>query len=185
MKTRTIYLTLAAFALSVSAGAPRAHAADSVVSVRKSLQTIYNKSSIALKQKDADGACDMYDPDCTIYTSTGETADVNSMRDALGQVLGIFQKMSDSTLIKSCTIANTDGTESAKVTILDVKNAVIFTPKGKRLLLKDIIARRDYWEKTDDGWKIKQSRVLSDNGYINGKHLDSVDPSDIQEEYGN
>jgi hypothetical protein len=154
--------------------------ADTVAQVKKSLQVSYNKAASAFGHKDADGAMAMYDPDCTIYTTTGESADLLAVRDVLEKMIDVFQKTSETTHITKCTVENHDGVESAKVMVSDVKNAVIFSPQGKRFNLKDVITRRDYWEKTDDGWKIKQSRVLSDIGSVNGKRVKTVDPSDFQ-----
>ena len=153
--------------------------ADTAAGVRKSLQSLYGKSAQAFQHKDADAACAMYDPDCTIYTQNGDAAGLVAVRDILGKMLDVFQKVSESTTIRSCTIASKDGVESAKVSVVDVKNAVIFTPQGKRLAVRDVITRRDYWEKTEDGWKIKQSRILSDTGSINGKKV--KDPTDYDE----
>jgi hypothetical protein len=159
-------------------GATSVHA-DSVAAVKKSLQTLYHQSSQAFGHKDADGACAMYDPDCTIYTSTGDTAGLDSVRDLLGKILGVFQKVSETITVKSCSVASSDGTESAKIGLSDIRTEVIFSPQGKKYLVKDVMTRRDYWEKGDDGWKIKQSRILSDIPYINGKRAESVDPSDF------
>jgi len=165
--------------MSMTVVAASVHA-ESVATVRKSLQSTYNKSTQAYQRKDADAACEMYDPDCTIYVQNGDSAGLVSVRDMLGKMMDLFQKISETTNIKSCSIANKDGVESARVSVTDIKYAVIFTPHGKRLAVKDVMARRDYWEKTDDGWKIKQSRILSDVGTVNGKRIDSIDELDLR-----
>jgi len=153
--------------------------ADSTAAVRKSIQGDYNKSALAFGHKDVDGSVDMYDPDCSIYLQNGDAADIMAVRDVLGKMFEVFQKESESTSIKTCTVSTKDGVESAKAMVADVKSAVVFTPQGKRLAIRDVITRRDYWEKTDDGWKIKQSRIISDIGFVNGKKMTTFDPSDL------
>jgi len=156
-------------------------AGDSTAAVRKSIQGDYNKSAHAFAHKDVDGAVGMYDPDCSIYLQNGDAADMMSVRDVLGRMFEVFQKESETTSIKSCTVSTKEGVESAKTMVADVKSAVVFTPQGQRLAIRDIITRRDYWEKTDDGWKIKQSRIISDVGFVNGKKLTTFDPSDLNQ----
>ena len=155
--------------------------AESAAVVRKSIQGDYNKSAQAFAHKDVDGAVGMYDPDCSIYLQNGDAADMMSVRDVLGKMFEVFQKESETTSIKSCAVSTKEGVESAKAMVADVKSAVVFTPQGKRLAIRDVITRRDYWEKTDDGWKIKQSRIISDIGFVNGKKMTTFDPSDLNE----
>lgn len=174
LSIRTIYAAAALCGLLSSLSTAPAHA-DSVAAVKKTLQTLYNQSAAAFVRKDADGVYDMYDPDCTVYSTKGEQVSLVDLRDVTGKLLNIFQKMTETEHIKSMTLGNTDGTQNAKVLLSYVMHAVIFTPQGKRITTSDVMVRRDYWEKTDDGWKIKQSRILSDVTSLNGKHVDMSD----------
>ncbi|MGI4788222.1 MAG: hypothetical protein ACRYFS_05165 [Janthinobacterium lividum] len=144
--------------LGLTFSAPATHAAAKTVSpTQHEIQAVYNKINAALAQKDIDTAMD-YDADgCEYYDAKGHLRDTVDGRQDLVKLIEYIDVLKQTTVITSFTGTNSEATVTVKShTIAYTSNGV--TGRAARVVGDDV--DRDYWVKTDDGWRRKRSREI-------------------------
>lgn len=150
---------VAAFALwtAVPAFAGPAAAKAVVPSARREIQAIYHEIDAAIDQKNADTAFDYDADDCEYYDKKGNLLAEGSGRQEAVDVLDKVDTAHETTVITSFTGSDTDATVTTKGhVVLSLSNNI--NGRAAKISFDDI--SRDYWVKTDDGWKRKRSREL-------------------------
>jgi hypothetical protein len=143
-----------AVCLAPSAGA----ASDKVPTTQQELQGIYNKINEAVAQKNVDGVFDYDTPDHTITDKKGHVYEASDGRQELQDMMNLVDTAKSTSIIKSIASTDTDAT-------VVVKDHFIFMisnrPTGRTAKIVGEGVSRDYWMKTDEGWRRKKTRILS------------------------
>ena len=142
-------------AVPATAGPGAAKAA--VPPARREIQAIYNKIDAAIDQKDVDTAFDYDADDCKYYDKKGRLLEEGSRRQEVVDMLDQVDTVKEITVITSFTGSDTEATVTAKthVVLIASNNA---NGRAIKIAFDDI--SRDYWVKSDDGWKRKRSREI-------------------------
>lgn len=147
-----------ALALAVCLGHPADAAPGKTSTTQQQLQAIYNKINAAAAQKNVDGVFDYDAPDHTTTDQKGHVHEASDGRQELQDAMDIMDSVKGTTTIKSITSTDTDAT-------VVVKDHYIFTisnrSTGRTAKVVGDDVSRDYWVKTDDGWRRKKTRILS------------------------
>ena len=125
---------------------------------QQELQAIYNKINAAAAQKDVDGVFDYNASDYVTTNTKGRTHDASDGRQELQDVMSAVDMVQGTTSIKTFTGTATD----AAVTVKDHYVFIASNQSTRRTIkfASDDVSR-DYWVKTDDGWRRKRTRILS------------------------
>jgi hypothetical protein len=146
-----------ALGLAIPAAAGPGAAKTAAPSARREIQAIYRKIDAAIDQKDADTAFDYDADDCQYYDKKGHLLAEGSGRQEAVDVLDTVNTAKETTVITSFTGSDTDATATTKGhVVLSISNNI--NGRAAKISFDDI--SRDYWVKTDDGWKRKRSREL-------------------------
>jgi hypothetical protein len=148
---------MGAAALALGLAIPAAAGPSAAPSARRQIQAIYRKIDLAIDQKDADTAFDYDADDCQYYDKKGHLLAEGSGRQEAVDVLDTVNTAKETTVITSFTGSDTDATVTTKGhVVLSLSNNI--NGRAAKISFDDI--SRDYWVKTDDGWKRKRSREI-------------------------
>lgn len=147
-------LALIAFALILPAAAKPAAAPPAA---RREIQAIYNKIDAALSRKDVDTVADYDAEDCEYFNKRGRRLDAGSGRQALIDLLDNVDSVKRTTTITSFTATDADATVMVRDHVVSAA-ANRITGRAVRVVSEEVF--RDYWVKTDDGWKRKRTREI-------------------------
>ena len=127
-------------------------------SARRELQAIYNQINAAAAQKDVDGVFNYDAPDYSTVDPKGHVFEGSYGRQELQDLMNAVDTVKGTTTIKSYTGTDTDAT-------VVVKDHYVFLASnlatGRMIKLSGDDLSRDYWVKTEDGWRRKRTRILS------------------------
>jgi len=144
--------------LSGCLGLPAEAAPGKTPTTQQQLQAIYNKINAAAAQKNVDGVFDYDSLDHTTTDIKGHVHEASDGRQELQNVMDMMDSVKSTTTIKSITSTETDAT-------VVVKDHFIFTisnrSTGRTAKIVGDDVSRDYWVKTDEGWRRKKTRILS------------------------
>ncbi len=160
---RTLTLTfLTAFCLCLclaATGRPTPKApARPISQAQREIQAIYNQIDAALGRKDVDTAFDFNTEDSEFYDKNGHPQDVTDARQELVQLFGDLDTYKRKSVIVNFSGGDTDATVTVRYhSYQSVANAI----SGRSAQVVTDETYRDYWVKTDDGWRRKRSRSLS------------------------
>lgn len=130
-------------------------AKTTVPSARREIQAIYNKIDAALARKDVDTVADFNTDDCAFYGPNGKLLSSDGGRQELVDLLENIDTFQRTAVITSFTGTNAEATVTVKDhTVQATKNNI----NGRAIKLVTDEVFREYWIKTDDGWKRKRSR---------------------------
>ena len=124
---------------------------------RREIQAIYHQIDAALDRKDIDTVCDYDAEDCEYFNKKGRRLDTGGGRQALVDLLEKVDSVKRTTTITSFTATDTDATVTVKDHVV-VSAANTVTGRAIRAASDEVF--RDYWVKTDDGWKRKRTREI-------------------------
>lgn len=132
-------------------------------STRREIQAVYSKIDAALDRKDIDTALDYDDADCQYYNRKGHLEEEGSGRQGLEDLVEIV----DSIRVTTKILSFSGTSDEATVTVRNHAEARASNTVNGRALhgVSDQIVR-DYWVRTDDGWRRKRCRVLQSHGII-------------------
>lgn len=148
---------LLCFTLPAAAQPPAAPAA------RREIQAIYSKIDAALARKDIDTALDYDADDCEFYNRRGKLEDAGGGRQELEDLVEKVDTVRVTTKILSFTGTSAEATVTVKNhTVAGASNSI--TGRAAKGIADQV--SRDYWVKTDDGWRRKRSRLLQSKGVL-------------------
>ena len=132
-------------------------------STRREIQAIYNKIDAALARKDIDTASDYDADDCQFYDRKGHLREEGSGRQALEDLAEELDTIHETTKILSFTGTATEATVTVKShATAGASNRI----NGRAIKAVFDEVSRDYWVKTDDGWRRKRSRLIQGHGAL-------------------
>lgn len=136
---------------------PAGAAPTAVPSARREIQQAYNKIDAALGRKDVDTAFDYDAEDCQYYDKKGHLLEDGSGRQQTIDLLNQVDALKETDVITSFTGSEAGATVTVK------EHAQVFlanTVTGRAARIAADAVFRDYWVKTDDGWRRKRSREI-------------------------
>lgn len=164
-QVRTLLILPLIFCLSLPVPA-KPHgkpAAKSVSPAQREIQEIYNQINAAAAKKDVDGVFDFNTDDYTLVDTKGQVHDASDGRQEMEDAMGVLDTVKGISLIQSFTETETDAT-------VTVKDRMVVTAanhiNGRSIKLTESDISRDYWVKTDDGWRRKRTRIISGKGIL-------------------
>ena len=142
---------------AVPAAAEPSTARAAMPSARREIQATYNKIDAAIDRKDVDTAFDYDADDCQYYNKKGQLMEEGSGRQEVVDLLEKVDTVKETTVITGFAGSDADAVVTAKahVVLAAANNA---NGRATKIAFDDI--SRDYWVKTDDGWKRKRSREI-------------------------
>jgi ketosteroid isomerase-like protein len=133
-----------------------------VPSARREIQAAYNSIDAALARKDIDTALDYDADDCQFYDRKGRQVDTGG-RQELEDLMEKVDTVRETTKILSITGTSTEATVVVKThTVAGASNRI--NGRAAKGVFDEVA--RDYWIKTDAGWRRKRSRVLQSKGTL-------------------
>lgn len=130
---------------------------------RREIQAAYNKIDAALARKDIDTALDYDADDCEFYNRKGHLMEAGGGRQELEDLAEKVDTIQETTKILSFTGTSTEATVTVKThTVAGASNRI--NGRAAKGIFDEVA--RDYWVKTDDGWRRKRSRVLQSRGAL-------------------
>ena len=163
-KKKTVRITTA----KTDAGKADAAKADAV---KQTIQSLYDDQNTAIVGGDIDGAMIPYAED-GIFLNDLKGTESQGLAGVRRGWLGLMnmprQKVTTATTtIKEITVNK--AYNGATVLTLDHSDLAGTTKSGKAFITGIEMLTRHFWAKTDDGWRIKQERILSVDTFLNGK----------------
>ncbi len=132
-------------------------------SSRHEIQAAYNKIDAALAQKDIDTALDFNADDCEFYDRKGRLLESGGGRQALVDLVEKVDTIRRTTKILSFAGTSGDATVTVKCHVIAGASSSI-TGRAAKGISDDVF--RDYWVKTDDGWRRKRTRILQSKSVL-------------------
>lgn len=132
-------------------------------SARREIQAAYNKIDAALARKDIDTALDYDTDDCEFYNRKGQLMDAGGGRQELEDLVEKVDTVQETTKILSFMGTSTEATVTVRShTVARASNRI--NGRAAKGIFDEVA--RDYWVKTDDGWRRKRSRMLQSKGAL-------------------
>ncbi len=142
---------------AIPAGAGPGAAKTAAPSARREIQAIYNQIDAALARKDVDAVADFNTDDCEFYGPNGKLIASDGGRQEVVDLLENIDVFQRRAVITSFSGSETEATVTVKDhTVQATKNNI--NGRAIRLVADEVF--REYWIKTDDGWKRKRSREI-------------------------
>ena len=149
---------LGAAALALWTAAAAAAGSSAAPSARREIQQAYNRIDAALARKDVDTVADFDTDDCEFYGVKGQLLSSGGGRQELVDLLANIDTFRRTAVIISFAGAGTEAIVTVKDhTLQETANSI----NGRAIKLVTDEVFREYWIKTDDGWKRKRSRELT------------------------
>ncbi len=127
------------------------------------IQTNYDRINAAFVRKDVKGATAYFTPDYVSINPKGEKQNLEAFRSHYNTVLNRFniKLTSNKTTIKDLTVSPTG---------IDV--SIVQQTEGTIAGFNKIVisqTSKNFWLKTPQGWRLKQSNILTNQTTFNGK----------------
>ena len=163
--TKNSLVSTALIVGSIVAIAP-AHA-DNNSKIQPLIQTNYNQINAAFVRKDIKGATALFTPDYVSINPEGEKQTLSEFRDHYNNLFTRFniKLTSNQATIKNINV-NTSGLDVA----IEQKTEGTIAGFNKIIINQ---TSRDLWLKTPQGWRLKQSKILTSQTTFNGKTFKS------------
>lgn len=142
--------------------------ADAPGEARRVLQSAYAAMDAGLGRKDTEAAFTFYAPACVFVTRGGKQRTLENEQDSIMAVIDTLQTVRSDTRIITLTLAGDGATVTAS-------HHITATGIGRKThrpaRLDSYETRREFWEKGDEGWRVKRSRALTERLTFNGKRV--------------
>jgi hypothetical protein len=137
--------------------------AESKAALLPIIQTNYDRINAAFVRKDVKGATSYFTPDYVSINSKGEKQNLEQFRSHYNTVLNRFsiKLTSNKTTIKDLAVSPTG---------IDV--SIVQQTEGTIAGFNKIVisqTSKNFWLKTPQGWRLKQSTILTNQTTFNGK----------------
>jgi SnoaL-like domain len=163
--TKSSLISTALLSVAIATIAPAS--ADNNSKIQPLLQTNYDRINAAFVRKDIQGATALFTPDYVNINPEGEKKTLAQFRDHYNN---LFNRFNIKLTSNKATIKNINASASS----LDVAIAqkTEGTIAGSNKIIIDQTSR-DSWLKTPQGWRLKQSKILTSQTTFNGKTFKS------------
>lgn len=160
----TIWSAAAVLGLGVmlaGTGAGAAPKSGGTDGVRRELQGQCDRYAQAIRKKDADAAMGITADDFSLKTR-GHTLDREKAQQALKSRLGQFNLSTRSRISARVSRVKLTGDGAEATTSVSIP-LVLKDRRGRKSTGTQVTTSREVWTKTDEGWRVKRSEVLSDS----------------------
>ena len=163
--TKETFLTTALITVAIVTIAPAR--AELSTKIQPAIQSNYNQINAAFVRKDMNAATALFTPDYVSISPEGEKKTLVEFREHYNNLFGRFniKLTSNKATIKNIAV-NPTGIDVA----LEQKTEA--TVAGASKIVIDQTSR-DSWLKTPQGWRLKQSKILTSQITFNGKSFKS------------
>ena len=138
--------------------------------VQQVIQSAYNDEDTATMDHDLDGVLLPYAED-TLFISDVQGTEGTGLAFARQGWVALYklpQKLTAAVhQIKKITVSKTN--TGATILVMQQFTLSGTTKSGIPYEMKNDEMIRHYWGKTEDGWRIKQERILSSDSFLNGR----------------
>ena len=159
-----LFVPCAALTMGVHAasGVPKSSPA---VEAKRSIQAAYDKSNAALNDKDVDAVFASCAPDFVVIDLDGHQENLDTERQAVGQMFQVAQSLENTTEVQSVTLQGGGAVVSIREhQVLQMTNP---TTQEQVVVTSNNICR-DYWAHTTLGWQEKRTRVVASHHDVQG-----------------
>jgi SnoaL-like domain len=163
--TKSPILSTALLSVAIATILP-AHA-DSNSRFQPIIQTNYNQINAAFIRKDIKGATALFTPDYVSINPEGEKQTLAEFRDHYNN---LFTRFNIKLTSNKATIKNIDIKGSGLDVAIEQKTEGTIAGFNKIVINQ---TSRDSWLKTPQGWRLKQSKILTSQTTFNGKTFKS------------
>ena len=128
----------------------------------KQVRAAYAEMDQAMIAKDVQKGMSNYAPDAVVMDAKNKPMSLSALQSGLQMLFSAATSVQSTTTVSSVEAKGQGITAStsSKVTLTNAQGTIESTSTS-----------RDYWEKVNGTWKIKRSRVLSDQTLLNGRPL--------------
>jgi ketosteroid isomerase-like protein len=159
--TKYLGLTTALISVAIVAIAPAF--AETNSKIQPVIQTNYNQINAAFVRKDIKGATALFTPDYVSINPEGEKKTLAEFREHYNN---LFTRFNIKLTSNKATIKNIDVNPSGIDVAIEQKTEG--TVAGTNKIVIDQTSK-DSWLKTPQGWRLKQSKILTSQTTFNGQ----------------
>jgi len=131
--------------------------------VQPVIQTNYNQINAAFIRQDIKGATALFTPDYILINPEGEKQTLAEFREHYGN---LFTRFNVKLISNKATIKNIDVNASGIDVAIEQKTEGTIAGFNKIVINQ---TSRDLWLKTPQGWRLKQSKILTSQITFNGQ----------------
>ncbi len=154
---------LSALLVSAAVTAIQPARAETKATIQPAIQTSYNKINAAFVRKDVKAATAYFTPDYISINAKGEQKNLEEFRTHYSGLLNRFNiKLTSNKATIENIVVNPDGID---VAIAQRTEGTIMG--GNKIVINQ--KSRDLWQKTPQGWRLKQSKIVTEKTTFNGK----------------
>ncbi len=144
---------------------------DTAVSVKQSLNGLYEKRNVALAKKDLKSAAISYSPEFVFVSKAGAKGDLKTLQKQLFAYVAFMKTVKVKTSIVNCSLKGKVATLMVKYHLdLTIENSD--TKKVQKVAADEV--SEDLWEKGASGWLQKRMTVKKEAALIDGKPIDNT-----------
>jgi Domain of unknown function (DUF4440) len=132
-------------------------------SIKPAIQTNYNRINAAFVRKDIKGATALFTPDYVSINPEGKKQNLAEFRE---QYDTLFKRFNIKLTSNKATIKNIDVSAGGVDVAIDQKTEGTVAGFNKLVISQ---TSRDSWLKTPQGWRLKQSKILTSTTTFNGQ----------------
>lgn len=137
--------------------------AENNATIQPAIQANYNKINAAFIRKDIKAATALFTPDYVSISPEGEKQTLAEFREHYDNLFNRFNIKLTST---TATIKNIDVNASGIDVAIEQKTEGTIAGSNKIVIDR---TSRDSWLKTAQGWRLKQTKILTSQTTFNGK----------------
>jgi ketosteroid isomerase-like protein len=137
--------------------------AENNATIQPAIQTSYNKINAAFVRKDIQGATALFTSDYVSISPEGNKQTLTEFRE---HYHNLFNRFNIKLTSNKATIKNIDVNASGIDVAIEQKTEGTIAGANKIVIDQ---TSRDSWLKTPQGWRLKQSKILTSQTTFNGK----------------
>jgi SnoaL-like domain len=131
--------------------------------IQPTIQTNYDRINAAFVRKDIQGATALFTPDYVSINPEGEKQNLSEFREHYSN---LFTRFNIKLTSNKATIKNIDVNASGIDVAIEQKTEGTVAGFNKIIINQ---TSRDSWLKTPQGWRLKQSKILTSQTTFNGQ----------------
>lgn len=137
--------------------------AETSAKIQPTIQTNYNKINAAFVRRDIKGATALFTPDYTNTNSEGKKQNLAEFRE---HYTNLFTRFNVKLTSNKATIKNINVNSSGIDVAIEQKTEGTVAGFNKIVINQ---TSRDSWLKTPQGWRLKESKILTSKTTFNGQ----------------
>ncbi|AFY92095.1 nuclear transport factor 2 family protein [Chamaesiphon minutus] len=154
---------VSAISLSIAIVAIAPAQADNKAKIQPTIQTSYDRINAAFVRKDIQGATALFTPDYVSISPKGEKQTLSEFREHYNN---LFTRFNIKLTSNKATIKTIDTNASGIDVAIEQKTEGTIAGFNKIVINQ---TSRDSWLKTPQGWRLKQSKILTSQTTFNGQ----------------